>query len=220
MKISSTILAIATLLFVLPSCDRAEMQNENLPTGMQSGYWRDNGSPNGFVFFENGWFVSDNGEAVGTYTLIDDNTIQLKWLDQTWQLLTTVDESGEKVLMEWPGGGGTTYDLIIPDSSSNNLAKDLLGTWQTYGDLAFIDDENVSDSWEFKKNGDLIMTDSFDGKSETTSYEFVGEKVVLEIAGETKVMTVFSLGDLVFLADLNNYTDSLDNYTWVFLVRK
>lgn len=218
MKTKTIASVIFVLFFLLSACGQAEIQNENLPAGMKSGYWSDN-DINGFVFFSNGYFTNDGGEAFGTYTLVDDDTILLKWLDRTEQLNIAVAESGERIVISRSGKEDDIFTLAIPDTSSGNLEKDIIGEWKSYGDLSFIKDENDSFFIEFKRNGDIIFSDS-EETNETGTYEFVGGKIIIETEEGTLLYSGFSLGDLIYLADIDRYTKDLDNFQWVFLVRK
>lgn len=218
MKVKRVILVAFILTVALSACGKLETKNENLPLGMKSGYWSNN-ETNGYVFFENGYFTDDGGEKFGTYTLSGDNTIMLQWLGRTEYLDITVAESGERIVLSRSGRDDDIFTLIIPDTNSGDFKKDIIGKWKSYGDLSFINDENDLSFVEFKRNGNIIFSDS-EGKSEASTYEFVGDKLIIETNSGTLLYSGFSLGDLLYLADLDKYTSDLDNFQWIFLVRK
>ena len=216
MKTKYVALVVIILLVSLSACGKPEIKNENLPTGMKSGYWSNN-ETNGYVFFSDGYFTDDGGEMFGTYTLAGDNTISLRWLDWTEQLDITVAESGERIVISRSGREDDVFTLEIPDTNSGNLEKDIIGEWKSYGDLSFINDENDLFFVEFKRNGNIIFSDS-EGKSEASTYEFVGDKLIIETNNGTLLYSGFSLGDLIYLADLDKYTSDLDNFQWIRLM--
>jgi hypothetical protein len=217
MKMKLTSLVAFILAITLVACSQTKVQNENLPAGMKSGYWANN-ETKGYVFFENGYFVDSGGEKFGSYSLAGENTIELQSLGRTEHLDITVSESGERIVISRSGKDDDIFTLIVSDTNSDNLEKNIIGEWKSYGDLSFINDED--DFFvEFKRNGNIIFSDS-EGRSETSTYEFIGDKIVIETNDGVLLYSGFSLGDLIYLADLDKYTNDLDGFMWIFLVRK
>ena len=201
---------IIILLALLPACSQ-KAQNENLPVGMQSGYWaseKENSNYSnyyniGFLFFENGSFSDAEGK-LGTYTLMDDNTILLQTSGLSERIVATMAKSGKRCVLSGKEMDDVVVDLIIPDTSSGDIKKDIVGTWEEYERVYSLDDD-AGDGylWSFKNNGSIVIVEKDSGDEELTgTYEFMQNKLILEFTnGETWAFPALSLGDLIYLND-------------------
>lgn len=200
---------IIILLVLLSACGtKANIQNENLPEGMQSGYWAGTtGSADyyniGLLFFNNGSFTDGEGEF-GTYILMGDNTIFLQTPDWSDRITVTMAKSNKRCVLSSEGMDDVVVDLIVQDTSSGDIEKDIIGTWEEYEELVSLDDDSGDGYlWKFKNNGSIVVTEEDSGKEELAgTYEFMGSKIILELSnGETWMFSTFSLGNIIYLND-------------------
>jgi hypothetical protein len=214
------------VLCEIAGCKQDTRKNENLPEGMAGGIWHTLSAEmvvDMLVFFDDG-YVADNRNRYDSYQLVNDNTLLFENPAYTTLAEVSISESGQQVIMTHETGS-TKYHLFMPDSSTGNLEREIVGKWFQIHDLSSFNwSSNKSAAahayaqWEFTDNGGLLISqgtdfDLDDGDAIIATYSWVGEEVVAEYgSGIDETFSVSSIGDILFL-------HSSDVNVGIFLVR-
>jgi hypothetical protein len=211
---------IALIFNVMSLKPRPSAESNNLPTGMETGFWAvssgdllsdANNCEWGLLFLDDQHFTGVEPGEFGTYTLVDDNTVLLEAPNWSEYIKFSVAKSGKRTVVESENGPDCVLDLAVSNTSSGNLSKEILGTWELYYELISLDDEFGSGYlWEFRRNGELLVKHQDHGElEETGSYEFIESKLAVDlpVMGGQMVFTVYSIGDLMFFRNSDGEND-------------
>ena len=176
-------------------------QPDKLPKGMVSGVWglTSDGTSNKWIFFDDGYYYHNLGRFY-QYTLVNKNEILITGGNEADLLLTIeVEEPNKKITMATEGGY-ITVDLIFPNTSSGDLKKDIIGTWNAnwHGSCSELLSGEVTESnWIIESDGTGIFTIREFGTPFT--YKFVGDKAFIRVEDDEASLIIHSLGDLLIL---------------------
>ena len=211
----ATIILLIIISVTMVSCSlfsngasEGDSQNENLPNGVVSGVWIAEGYENhlGFIIF-NDSFLSDFYGDTGQYSLVAENTISLTTQAFREEFVVKIEEPKKKITLA--GDYLYTLDLVLEDTSSGKLEKDIIGTWNVYNSSCrgFWEDTQPEGAWTFERDGTFAMSmnDGYEPVEIDLTYVLVEDKVFIKaLESETNSMTesfgtVHSLGNLLIL---------------------
>lgn len=109
--------------------------------------------------------------------------------------------------MSIASSGDIVFDLVLPDKSSGNLEREIVGKWQPVDVLNREQLNTLTEDsmMEFTRNGTVKSVNPGAENNEEPlgvgTYELIGEKLIVDDGGYFNTLIVSSIGDLLFIRE-------------------
>ncbi len=213
------LILIAIIVFTT-GCSSLDVPSQYtpLPAGMATGLWVTSSGDMGIALFKGGVMgVFKDGilgvcYEYGEYSLTNENTVNVKsGNNHVAALKIDVSQDGKKIVVESDATHlNDSFQLKIPDTSSGDLSKDMIGTWKLVDtSLSGVSTDNMV--YRFEADGKMAYASN--NKSGTAAWDLIGGKLVITLADPVSekdtILYVSSLGDLLMLYDNDSPTITL-----------